>query len=506
MRPLPTLAARCALLLAALVPAALPAQEVRVTGADRSRAVAVMREVLARGQYLRIDRDTVLPATFRAPGDLVVYDAEVRLAGAVEGTVVVIGGHLYLRPGARVGGPVAVVGGGVYPSGQATTGPILEAEPGTQVVLEGDSAALTDAAVLAAELDAPPRPSLVTFGPRPLPSYDRVAGGTASFGVRLNPTRAEDGGTVDAWISYRQALEDFGGGVRVEWPVGVENVRVAAEASRAVRTNDAWLRNDLSNSVSALLWGKDYRNYWDADQVRLTVHRPVGKPLVAGETWLGPRVSVLMSEDRSLAERDLWALFDDDDDLSRPNPPIAEGTVVSVSLGSELHWVGRTSRLFLDGSVEQGLPGPGDFDFTHALLFGRYEALGIARHRMVVEFRAMAPLDQGGSPPQRWGILGGSGSIPTEEVGTFRGDHLFFVESGYSIPVPRIRLPLVGSPSLELSHAAGSAWATGEDERPFVQNLGVGVAFPLFRARAIVNPADRPLDPKFSFRVSLPRR
>ena len=100
------------LLSAAALAAPAPAQEVRIRGDDRTRAAQIAREVLARGTYVRIQRDTVLPDSFRAAGDLVVVDAEVRLAGRVEGAVVVLGGHLFLRPGSAIGGPIAVIDGG----------------------------------------------------------------------------------------------------------------------------------------------------------------------------------------------------------------------------------------------------------------------------------------------------------------------------------------------------------------------------------------------------------
>src|SRR6185369_855644 len=117
-----------------------------------------------------------------------------------------------------------------------------------------------------------PKARLVTLSPRPLPAYDRVNGLTLSAGARILPTRNDSGPRVDAWGAYRFENPDKpGGGVRVTIPLDVQSLMLVGEASRATRTNDAWQRGDLSNSLSVLVFGRDYRDYWDADQARVMV-------------------------------------------------------------------------------------------------------------------------------------------------------------------------------------------------------------------------------------------
>src|SRR3712207_7908519 len=143
-------------------------------------------------------------------------------------------------------------------------------------------------------------------------------------------------------------------------------------------------------------------------------------------------------------------------------------------------------------------------DLTHALVEGTYLSRALRTHYMRIYARAMAPIG-GDAPPQRRGILGGGGSLPTEPIAAFRGDHLVFIESSYIIPFNRIVLPVVGSPSVEAVHLAGAAW-TGDDEPQWGQNAGGGVIFALARGRVAINPAPRPLVPKFSFGFSIPPR
>ncbi|HEX8242953.1 MAG TPA: hypothetical protein VF541_05650, partial [Longimicrobium sp.] len=170
-------AALAAAALLALLARPLAAQEITIAGDDRSPAAQLAREILARGTYLRFDRDTVLPASFHAPADVVIYDADVRLEGQIDGSVAVIGGDFFIRPRAVVRGQIANVGGGVYTSALASTGRVLETSPGTQVAIAGDSA-VEDTSAYAARIIAAPRPSVVGFQLRPLPTYDRVNGVT----------------------------------------------------------------------------------------------------------------------------------------------------------------------------------------------------------------------------------------------------------------------------------------------------------------------------------------
>lgn len=496
----------CALALAASL-AARPsgAQEVRVVGDDDSPAAQLVREILARNRYVRIDRDTILPADFHTPGDLVVYDAEVRLQGTVEGSVAVIGGHLFIRPRARVAGPIAVLGGEVYPSSLATTGEVLRAAPGSRLVLRRDSLAIVDTArlVLSAQL-IPPQPARL-FSIRPtIPSYDRVNGLTISAGATVLPTRNDSGPRVDAWVSYRGENPDHaGGGVRVDVPLGRQGLHAVAEASRATRTNDAWLRGDLSNSISVASTGRDYRNYYDADRVAVMLTRPLSTPLLAGRSWLGPRIGAAWSNDRSLDDLDVWSLFDNTDNL-RDNPAVVEGTILSAFVGTALHWRGRISSFDGDVQVEHALPGGSDAEFTQVLGEGRYRTIAFRRHELRVYFRGMAPLGADDAPPQRFGILGGAGTLPTIDVGDFRGDHLAFIESVYSVPVPSLELPFIGRPAVELIYATGAAWV-GDDVPRWVQNPGVGLAFALVTARVVINPAADPIKPKLVVAVSVPR-
>ncbi len=497
------LAAAAAVLLAPAARAQVP----QLSGDDHSPAARLAREITARNTYLWIDRDTVLGPEFRAPADLVVYDAEVRLEGNVEGSVLVLGGDFWIRPGGRVGGSVAVLGGAVYPSGLAIVqrDSILYGDPRGGVKLQTRPTGRPGEYVAVAEILHPPRPAFFAPAVGPFPTYDRVNGLSVHASANINPTREPDGPRINVWGSYRFLQENkLGGGARWRVPLRAHGLVFTGEASRATRTNDAWIRGDVANSVRALVLGRDYRDYWDADVFRALVERPVGKPLIAGETWLGPRAGVQVSNDRALPTRSPWALLDREG-LERENPPALEGTLVSLLAGTHFAWRGMSTTFDGDVDVEHALDAPDGATFTQVRLEGDYRTRALRTHQLQVYLRAMAPLGSNGAPPQRMGILGGGGTFSTEPIAFFRGDHLVYVESSYVIPLTGILLPVVGSPSVEAVHVAGAAW-TGDDEPEWVQNAGVGVIFALVRARVLLNPADRPLEPRFSFGFYIPQQ
>jgi hypothetical protein len=339
----------------------------------------------------------------------------------------------------------------------------------------------------------------------PFPTYERVNGLTLHASANIHPTREPEGPVVTVWGSYRFEQENkLGGGARWRVPLGVQGLRLTGEASRATRTNDAWIRGDVANSIRALVLGRDYRDYWDADVFRVMVDRPVGKPLIAGETWLGPRAGLQVSNDRALPTQAPWALLDREG-LERENPAALEGTIVSLLAGTHFRWRGTSTFFDGDLDLEHALTAPDDATFTQALFVGDYRTRALRTHQLQVYVRAMSPIGSNDAPPQRWGILGGGGTFSTEPIAHFRGDHLVFVESSYVIPLTRIVLPVVGTPSVEAVHNVGAAWV-GNDEPEWVQNAGVGVIFALARARVVINPADRPREPRFSFGFYIPQQ
>jgi hypothetical protein len=483
------------LLLLALA-APLSGQELRLVGRENTAAVRLAREILADARYLRIDRDTTLPESFRAPADLVIVDAEVRLEGTVEGRVAVLGGDLFVRPRAQVAGPIAVVGGAVYPSRLATIGPVVEDSVPLEVAVEPGP---TGDAVGTVRVLPPYRPAGLTVGPL-LPTYDRVNGLTLAAGPRWLLTREEDGPSLGAWFSYRTARQSFGGGAELQYPFG-DSLYLRARVARETVTNEEWIRGPLSNTGSSLLAGTDERDYYEADRVSLTFGRLENRAPAQGATDFAPRLTLLLSRDRSLDARDPWSLFGD---LDRVNLPVDEGTLLSALGGVGLHWKGRLSTFVGDAGVEQGLGGAGDFAFTRWLVDGLWTSVALGRHQVAVRFRGIGTVGEDPAPRQRWSFVGGPNTLPAFDIAEMRGDRLAYVQSSYGIPFEKVVLPVLGFPTLRFVHVTGAAWVTGEPMPAWLQNLGAGVLFSFVRAEVYVDPTADDLSPHLSVGLVLP--
>jgi hypothetical protein len=178
----------------------------------------------------------------------------------------------------------------------------------------------------------------------------------------------------------------------------------------------------------------------------------------------------------------------------------------SALAGTGFRWVGRTAGFTGDAAVERAIPGLDDeVEFTQWTADGLWTMQALWRHTLGVRFYALGTLGGDAAPPQRWSFVGGSPTLPTFEVAELRGDNLVFVESTYGIPLPpTLALPVLGPPTLRLTHAAGTAWVTGASMPAWEQNLGAGLLFSVARAELFVNPAADNLDPKLSLGVVIP--
>lgn len=489
---------RLVVLVAALWFAAAPlgAQRVQVNGAEGTAAGELARRIVARDSFVLIERDTVLPPSFRAPADLVVLNAEVHLEGSVTGDVAVLGGELFLRPRSRVGGQIALLGGELYPSGLAVYGDIFEA-PNAPPVRETTAGEERRVEVV----EPPPEPLLALpglFG-LALPTYDRVNGVTLAAGANLRLARRDAGPTLGGSISYRTGSERGGGGIRLGVPL-FPAVRLSARAAREVFTNDEWIRGDLANSAAALFTGSDVRNYYESD--RLTVEIGPASPLapIQGQWLFGPRAGALLSRDRSLRTTTTFSVLGGDD-LHRPNLAVANATLASLNAGSGVAWQGMSSTFAGDADVEWAPGGVGDIAFTQARFYAAFAARTFGTQKLSVQARWRTPLDGSEPPPQRWSLLGGSGTLPTYPLAAFVGDRLVFVDSRYAIPLNGINIPVLGTPQLQLRHATGAAWPSGAPMPTWAQNVGVGLHFFLVGVDLWIDPRAGGLDPSFGLSV-----
>jgi len=83
------------------------------------------------------------------------------------------------------------------------------------------------------------------------------------------------------------------------------------------------------------------------------------------------------------------------------------------------------------------------------------------------------------------------------------GDHLFYVEGQYSVPIELIVLPIIGNPIVSARYAAGAA---GVDKLPdFIQNIGVGIGVRFLQLQYDIDPnyKQTPFTHKHAFSVGI---
>jgi hypothetical protein len=286
-------------------------------------------------------------------------------------------------------------------------------------------------------------------------------------------------------------------------PLG-RRASVYAAGGRGTFTNDAWIRSDILNSVSSFASGADTRNYYRADRADARVER-------VWETETGdiaPYVGALVERAWSAgpdpfsqgAPFSIFGRRDRRNGMLRPNPSVANGSIASALVGAVAHWQGA-GGVVTGGSARVELPFHA---LSSALRFtqGTFDAnVGFptfGTQRLDVFTHAVVTVGDT-APPQRFAYLGGSGTIVTRDLLELGGDQMLYVESQYTLPLERPRLPFVGSPTIALRHMVGGAGVGRLGD--FVQNVGVRVSISLLRLDYAIDPSTR--DSRFGVSLSL---
>lgn len=463
-----------------------PAQSLaRVSTPGPGAPGVLLQRALAAPYALRVLRggSTALPRDTTFDRTVLVVGGDATVASTVRGDVIVVGGNLFLHPGARVDGRAVAIGGGVYNSTLAVVTGGLWSYPDVAYRVGGDSTA-----VVLAYASGPEPPPVVSFslpgfrGVR-VPGYSRVDGLVLSAGPRV--TIAGGGGVLDPLLTYRSDLGalDLSVGARALIP---GRFSVEAFAGRATFTNDAWIQGDLANSLSVLTRGRDYRNYWRSDRVQAMLLRDVGPEAAPVTVGAGVRTE----RDWSVAAGAPWSLTGRTSPrgILRPNPGIAPGR-----LSSGLVHVRATPTL---GDVQFNLTAvaeapwqtPDDSRWLQTTLDATVSFPTFGLQRLAVRARAVATAGDD-APPQRASYLGGLGTLVTLPPLAMGGDEMIFASARYDVPVTRFAVPYLGAPVISLVSRLGAA---GVHRLPRLeQELGVRLTLGVVHAEVAVNPATR---------------
>jgi hypothetical protein len=470
-------------------------QRIEVRGRGDADTDAYLRRLVAAGDFTAIVRDTVIARTDTLAGTALVLRGTLRLDGIITGDLIVVDANVFLRPGSRVGGSIRNIGGGYYPSELAVIDGGVASDPNAQYIVQTHA----DGTIVILGTDQPSvilSPGLFGFG---LPNYDRVDGLTVTYLTGLLLPRL---GRVEprlmGRLDYRSQRGVLTGGAELDLPRG--GTRVLLGAERTSLTNERWIRGDFENSLSYFITAKDYRDYYEADRAYVEVQRS----LLSGPRATRAFVRGQVEEARSLRAGRPWTIF------GTPEPDnivVDDGRISSVIAGVRLDWTHPRHLLRLESSAEaafEAFRAPHVFNAFSIDADWAMQALWTHTLRIQPHFRGPLP-GTDSLPRQRWSFVGGSGTLFTFDRAAFRGDRIAFVETQYIIPLEFVRVPLAGTPDIDLLHLAGMAW-TAAERRSFEQNVGARLRFPLVNVRVLTNPTAFGDDIEFSIGVNLPRR
>ncbi len=331
-----------------------------------------------------------------------------------------------------------------------------------------------------------------------IPTYDRINGLALPWGPKLE---MGDGRLdVDGLVTYRSNLG--------KWDPSIEGVirpgdsqELRFSVGRGTFTNDSWIRDDITNSAAALFVGSDARNYFRGDRATARFSTAITRTSITLTPFIGGNIERDWSTGSLAPPKSPWSFFGRKGNLKmrRPNPPIFKGSIGSILAGTGFQAVSGGLDAKLDAILERSLhiteppcfatPGglfcPGSDNFTQATLDGKltFPTFG----SQTFTFKGHTVLTGGGTVPQRFAYLGGSGTLATVNLLALGGDRLLFVSGDYMIPFDRIQLPYLGSPFLALRYAAGNAGVG--DVPTLIQNLGIGAGVSLFRVDYNIDPA-----------------
>lgn len=336
-----------------------------------------------------------------------------------------------------------------------------------------------------------------------IPSYDRVNGLTLPWGPQI--LLGYDKFQLDPLVSYRSNLGKWDPSIEaLIRPSAADEIRLYV--GRGTFTNDSWIRSDLFNSAAAFFVGSDARNYYRGDRATLRVTRTIPTSAITFTPFIAGNLERDWSTGSLTPEKYPWSVFGRSGRLRmrRLNPPVARGRLTSILGGTGILASRGGLEAKLDAAVEYALntsfdavctliPANGSClsppeSFTQITLDSRVTFPTFGAHTFA--FIGHALLTGGGDipPPQRFGYLGGAGTLATVDLLALGGDRLLFVQGDYTIPIERIQLPFLGSPFIAFRYAAGNA---GVGRLPsLIQNLGVGAGIGFFRVDYTIDPAE----------------
>jgi hypothetical protein len=392
---------------------------------------------------------------------VVILGRTAAVDGTVKGDVIVVGGDLFLHPGADISGRAIAIGGGVY---ESTLGHVA-GETRAFRNFTYDIRPIPGGFALRyrswVDVSVPILSWPGLFGIR-LIGYDRTDGVSFPFAPLITLPHV----SFEPRATYRSQLGVVDPSLAAQVLAADQTTTIRVNVGRGTFTNEKWIWHDLVNSAATLIGGDDARNYYRATRAQTTV----GRRWDTGSSAVEPYLGVRWESDRSVrpdsfATGGPWSFFGRHDvhDMLRPNPRIDEGDITSLVTGASLEWTGddMAARLRLDAELGQLSPVSSAGDtvasgFAQTTWDGTVSFRTFRTQQLRIDAHALITLSSS-APRQRWAYVGGAGSLPTIDMLSRGGDQLLAISASYAIPIEGVQVPLVGPPTVSLREILAGA-------------------------------------------------
>jgi outer membrane protein assembly factor BamA len=300
------------------------------------------------------------------------------------------------------------------------------------------------------------------------PRYNRVEGVFLNAGARFRPEKFErvrlyaDGG----WGFWNEGGKQFrfNAGIRRDF-LEFRRVSLGVDVFRKLGSADNWLVNDVENSLSAILFRDDFRDYYG-------VH---GFRLYADHYFLEQhtlRFEVVRQTYDQLKRNIDWSVFDgsfDENPVITP-PGIVGGNELAFRLIGAFDW--RDNPIFpLNGWFLEFIYEHTEEDFkTDGLFLSAHRFLQTVGNQRLI-LRGLLGSRHGSTAEQYLIDFGGVGTLRGFDDREFSGNRVFMLSANYMFggdimqKVPVQRVPVIGSfwTMLSLGVFVDTGWSTLTD-------------------------------------------
>jgi hypothetical protein len=373
------------------------------TSGDFDTKVAEDSNVTYHGNTVIQRGDTLNTNVIVKSGDLTIY-------GRINGDVLVIGGDLYIRDGAYIGGNIKVINGEVNKDDDAVVmGYVDKSSSKKQKAYREEEKNFRRSSTKLNANWVNETTNLDNFIFR----YNRVEGlflgagsekryywddqrsyslyGSVGYGFKSHNWRGNLG------LSRQFAFDDG------------QLIEVEAEGHSLTDTKDDWLIGVHENTAAAILIHEDYRDYFRRDGYGINLGYATQRDYFTGQV----KVGYLSDEYRSMENQTEWSIFGGNKRF-RPNPAIDEGKMHSIVSSAGLSTV--TSTMYgPEGWSILATVEVADKKFGGEFTFNRYVA-DIRRYQPLgrydnLNIRVRAGTAEGLLPLQKTFEIGGLGTL-----------------------------------------------------------------------------------------------